>query len=257
MRRVGAVEGGGTKFICGVGAGPEDLETIRIETRSPEETLRDVIGFFAGRKLRRIGLGCFGPLDRRTGTITTTPKLDWRGVPIRSILEKALGAALTVDTDVNAAALAEHRWGAAQGVANFVYLTVGTGIGGGAMVSGRLIHGLFHPEMGHVRIHGRGRGVCPYHADCLEGFASGPAVANLGAPDTAKHLAAGLHNIIAVLSPELIILGGGVMKTPGLLQAVRAELKKETYLRIPRLARPKLGDRAGILGALVLAQMKL
>jgi fructokinase len=255
--RVGAIEGGGTKFICGVGSGPEDLETVRIETRGPEETLRDVIGFFAGRKLRRIGLGCFGPLNLRTGAITTTPKLDWRGVPIRTILERALNATVTVDTDVNAAALAEHRWGAAQGIDNFVYLTVGTGIGGGAIVNGRLIHGLAHPEMGHLRLAGSGRGACPYHAACLEGFASGPAVAKLGGRDTAKHLAAGLLNIIAVLSPELIILGGGVMKTHGLLAAVRAELRQERYLKMPRLVRPKLGDRAGVLGALLLAQMKL
>jgi fructokinase len=255
--KFGAIEGGGTKFICGVGAGPDDLETVRIPTRSPEETLRDIIGFFAGKKLRRIGLGCFGPLDLARGAITTTPKRDWRGVPIRRILERALDAAVTVDTDVNAAALAEHRWGAAQGVANFVYLTVGTGIGGGAVVNGRLVHGLAHPEMGHVRIPARGRGVCPYHRDCLEGFASGPAVAKFGGGNTAKFLAAGLQQIVAVLSPELIVLGGGVMKTPGLLAAVRAELKKETYLSIPRLARPKLGDRAGVLGALRLAQMKL
>lgn len=254
--RAGAIEGGGTKFICGVGSGPEDLETVRIETRGPEETLRDVITYFAHRRVRRIGLGCFGPLDLGTGTITSTPKLDWRGVPVRRILERALNAKVNVDTDVNAAALAEQRWGAAKGMKNFVYLTVGTGIGGGAIVNGRLLHGLAHPEMGHVRIPARGKGVCPYHADCLEGFASGPAVAKRGGRDTAKDLAAGLHNIIAVLSPELIILGGGVMKTPGLLAAVRAELRKESYLKIPRLVRPKLGDRAGVLGALLLAQMK-
>lgn len=257
MMRVGAVEGGGTKFICGVGSGPGDIETVRIETRGPEETLRDVITYFAHHKVRRIGLGCFGPLDLRTGTITSTPKVDWRGVPVRRILERALNARVTVDTDVNAAALAEHRWGAAQGIGNFVYLTVGTGIGGGAMVHGRLLHGLSHPEMGHLRIPARGKGVCPYHADCLEGFASGPAVAKRGGSNMAKDLAAGLHNIIAVLSPELIILGGGVMKTPGLLAAVRSELRKETYLKTPKLVRPKLGDRAGVLGALLLAQMKL
>jgi fructokinase len=257
MKPVGAIEAGGTKFVCAVGTGPDDLETVRIETRAPEETLRDVIGFFAGRKLRRIGLGCFGPLDLQRGVITTTPKLDWRGVPIRAIIENALDARVTIDTDVNAAALAEHRWGAAQGIANFVYLTVGTGIGGGAMVNGRLLHGLAHPEMGHVCIPGQGRGVCPSHEDCLEGYASGPAVHTLGNGDTARHLANGLRNISAVLSPELIILGGGVMKTPGLLAAIRTDLKRETYLKLPRLTRPKLKDRAGVLGALLLAQMKL
>lgn len=257
MKAVGAIEAGGTKFICGIGTGPDDLETVRIETRGPEETLRDVAAFFAGRKLRRIGLGCFGPLDLRQGKITTTPKLDWRGVPIRSILETALSVRVTIDTDVNAAALAEHRCGAAQGIANFVYLTVGTGIGGGAMVNGQLVHGRAHPEMGHVRVPGSGPGVCPYHVDCLEGYASGPAVKTLGGADTAAHLANGLRNIAATLSPELIVLGGGVMKTPGLLAAIRRELNKETYLAMPRLARPKLGDRAGVLGALLLGQMKL
>ncbi len=256
--RVGAIEAGGTKFVCAVGSGPGAIEElVRIPTRGPEETLRDVIGFFSGRQVRRIGLGCFGPLDLKRGAITNTPKIEWRDVPIRSILENALDVNLRVETDVNAAALAEHRWGAAQGVGNFVYVTIGTGIGGGAMVNGQLVHGLMHPEMGHLRIKGKRKGNCPSHDDCWEGYAAGPAIAQFGNAELPQSIAMGLLNIVSVLSPELIILGGGVMKTPGLLKNVREEMKRESYLVLPKLVRPKLGDRAGVLGALVLAQMKL
>jgi fructokinase len=159
----------------------------------------------------------------------------------------------TVDTDVNAAALAEHRWGAAQGIDDFVYITVGTGIGGGAMVGGKLVHGLLHPEMGHLRMPPSSRGVCPSHEHCLEGYASGTAIAKFGPEHTARYLALGIINIATVLSPRLVILGGGVMKTAGLLTAIRQELRKETYVPMPKLVRPKLGDRAGVLGAIALA----
>ncbi len=259
MKPVGGIEGGGTKFVCAVGTGPDDVEvSAPIQTREPEETLRDVINFFAGRKLRRIGIGSFGPVDLQRGAITkTTPKLAWRGVPIRSIIEKSLNVSTVFDTDVAAAAVGEHRWGAAKGIGDFVYITVGTGIGGAAMVNGRPVHGLSHPEMGHIRMPGQKRGVCPYHKNCLEGYASGTAVARFGTDDVAKYLTLGLIAITAIVSPRLVILGGGVMKTPGLLADVRKELSKETYVPIPRLARPKLGDRAGVLGAIALAQMKL
>ncbi len=254
----GAIEAGGTKFICAVGTGPDDLLLApRIATRSPEETLRDVISFFAGHRLKRLGVGSFGPVDLKQGRIAaTTPKIEWRGVPLRRILQNALDVPVALDTDVNAAALAEHRWGAAKGVRNFVYLTVGTGIGGGAMVDGKLVHGLLHPEMGHLRIPGEGRGICPSHEDCWEGYACGPAIAQLGSANTARYLALGIVNVASVLSPELIILGGGVMKTPGLLTSVRALLRKETYAPMPKLVRPALGDRAGVLGAIALASDK-
>jgi len=253
--RAGGIEAGGTKFICAVGSGPSDIEVSQpIPTRDPESTLRDVIDFFAGRKLKRIGIGSFGPVNLASGSISkTTPKLDWRGVPIRKIVESKLAVKCAIDTDVNTAALAEHRWGAARGVDDFVYLTVGTGIGGGAMVGGKLVHGLLHPEMGHLRMPPSARGVCPSHEHCLEGYASGPAVQKLGSEKTAYYLALGIINICAVLSPRLVILGGGVMKTPGLLTSIRAELKKESYVPIPRLVRPELGDRAGVLGAIALA----
>ena len=256
MKQWGAIEAGGTKFLCAAGSGPDDVQVSDpIPTREPEETLRDVISFFAGRKLRRIGIGSFGPIDRKRGRIAkTTPKQNWRGVPIVKIIEKALNVETVFDTDVNAAALAEYRWGAAQGLDTFVYVTVGTGIGGGAMVRGKLLHGSLHPEMGHIRIAGEGRGVCPSHEDCLEGYASGPAIAAHGSEHTARYLALGLVNIAAVLSPQLIVLGGGVLKTPGLLAAVRDQVKRERYIAMPRIVRPKLGDHAGVLGALALAR---
>lgn len=261
--RVGGIEAGGTKFICAVGSGPEDLEvSAPIATRSPEETMSDVIGFFAGRKIKRIGIGSFGPVDLRRGVITqTSPKLDWRGVPIRSIVEKALDVEAPFDTDVNAAALSEHRWGVAQDCSDFVYITVGTGIGGGAMVNGRLVHGLSHTEMGHLRVPrvkgDRFRGVCPLHGDCLEGLASGPAIAK-GARYTAQYLAWAMMGISCALSPKMIVLGGGVMKTPGLLAEIRVHLKNELkgYVPTPKLVRPKLGDAAGVLGAIALAQVR-
>jgi fructokinase len=256
MSLYGAIEGGGTKFICGVGRGPDEIEVSPpILTREPEETLRDVIGFFAGRRLKRLGIACFGPLDLRRGVISkVTPKAAWRGVPIAKILGRALEVETVIDTDVNAAAIAEHRWGAGQGIDNLVYLTVGTGIGGGAIVNGKLVHGLLHPEMGHLRIAGIGqRGVCPFHEDCWEGYACGPAVQALGSEQLPRVIASGLGAIAATISPELFILGGGVMKTRGLLAAIRKEVRREPYLRIGRITKPALGDRAGVLGALALA----
>lgn len=260
---LGGIEAGGTKFICAIGSGPEDIEVCEpIATRSPEETMRDVVSFFAGRGITRIGIGSFGPVDLSRGAITqTTPKLDWRGVPIRSIVEKALDVEAVIDTDVNTAALAERYWGAAVGCDDFVYVTVGTGIGGGAMVNGRLVRGLHHTEMGHIRVPrvkgDRFAGVCPLHGDCLEGLASGPAIAK-GARHTAEYLGWAMMNITGVLSPKLIILGGGVMKTPGLLGGVREHLKNELkgYVPMPKLVRPKLRDNAGVLGAIALAQAR-
>lgn len=259
----GGIEAGGTKFICAVGTGPHDLEvSTPIATRSPDETMREVLQFFAGRKLKRIGIGSFGPVDLERGAITrTTPKLEWRGVPIRSIVEKSLKVQVTIDTDVNAAALSEHRWGAAVDCRDFVYITVGTGIGGGAMVNGQLVQGLLHPEMGHTRIPRVAGddfpGVCPLHGDCLEGMASGPAISK-GSRFAAQYLAWGLMNITCILSPRIIVLGGGVMKTPGLLGAVRAHLKSElkSYVPMPKLVRPRLRDNAGVLGAIALAQVR-
>lgn len=265
----GGVEAGGTKFYCAVGTGPDDLEmSDPIPTRNPEETLADVISFFAGRRVERLGIASFGPVELKRGVISkTTPKLNWRGVPIRQILGKALDVDVVIDTDVNGAALSEQQWGAAQDYKDFVYITVGTGIGGGAMSGGKLVHGDFHTEMGHLRVPRQAGdkfpGSCPLHRDCWEGLASGTAVAQrtrggkaMDYDLEAQYLALGIINIHAVLSPELIVIGGGVMKERGLLDNVRLRVSKELagYLPEPKIVRPKLGNRSGVLGGIALAQ---
>ncbi len=270
---LGAIEAGGTKFIVGVGSGPDDLETIRIPTTSPRETVAAAAAFLREHAVSAVGIGSFGPVDRTAGTITNTPKAGWRDFGLRDAIGEALGVRVVFDTDVNAAALGEARWGAARGVSDFIYVTVGTGIGGGAMVNGALLHGLAHPEMGHVRVpHDRARdpfdGVCPYHGDCLEGLASGPAMKarwgvvaeqlpanHEGWALEAHYLGLGLANLALALSPKLIVMGGGVGSRAGLMDLVRGEMARALngYVEAPRIVGPELGDRAGVLGALALA----
>lgn len=205
--------------------------------------------------------------------MTTTPKPGWADTPVGPELERRLGVPVVFDTDVNAAALGEHRWGAARGLDTFVYLTIGTGIGGGAMAGGGLVHGLSHPEFGHLLIpHDRDAdpfpGFCPYHGDCWEGLAAGPALeARWGRPAEeladrpevweleAHYVALGLVSVIAILSPQCVILGGGVGRVPGLLRRVRGRVDQllNGYVRAPGLVHPLLGDRSGVLGAIGLA----
>jgi fructokinase len=247
-----------------------------------------VLAFFRARRgLRAIGIGSFGPVDLHRGSpsyghITATPKLAWRNFDLAGAVRGALDLPIGFDTDVNAAALAEARWGAARGLADFVYVTVGTGIGGGALVAGSPLHGLQHPEMGHIRVpHDRAKdpypGICPYHGDCLEGLASGPAIeARWGmGPDSlppdhpaweleAHYLALGLASWVSILSPSRIVMGGGVMRQPRLFPLMRGKLQKELNGYIPcrelqdgidaYIVPAKLGERAGVLGALVLAE---
>lgn len=264
----GAIEAGGTKFICAVGTGPEDLRASKpIPTTTPDETLAQVIEFFRGQaKVEAIGIGAFGPVDVRTGTILkTTPKLAWRGCALQARIETALGVRSVTDTDVNVAALGEHRWGAAKGCDPFLYLTIGTGIGGGGLVNGQLLHGLMHPEIGHLHLprHPRDKfaGVCPTHGgDCLEGLVSGPALALRDQKGgeanayAAHYLALGLLSLTYVLSPRKIVLGGGVMKRPGLLTLVKKNLRafNRSYAPLPVVTRARLGDRAGVLGGIAL-----
>jgi fructokinase len=278
--RVGGVEAGGTKFVCAVGHGREVTAETRIPTTSPAETIAGTIAFFKDHgPLAALGIASFGPvdLDPRSSTygfITTTPKPGWAHTDVVGPLRRALGVPVAFDTDVNAAALAEHRWGAARAAGSVVYITVGTGIGGGAVVNGRAVHGLVHPEMGHVliphdRIADPFAGACPHHGDCWEGLASAPALAARWSappeslPDDhpawtleARYLALGLANVILTLSPERVVLGGGVMARPSLLPLVRANVAEliAGYVRTADVVAPALGEHSGVLGALALAQ---
>lgn len=293
----GGVEAGGTKFVCAIGTGPDDLHaTTSFATTSPEESLGAAVAFIrehqqrAGFAVAAVGIACFGPLDLHDGSptyghITSTPKPGWRNTDVVAAFSNAFGVPVGLDTDVNGAALAESLWGAGQGLDPVVYVTVGTGIGGGAMVNCGLVHGLVHPEMGHVPVRRHPsdpfEGVCPYHGDCLEGLASGPAIEarwqrtarDLG-PERdravaleAWYLAQLASTLAYVLSPELIILGGGVLKLTGLLAAVRAETATllNGYLStvVARehvdhyIVAPELGDRSGVLGGIALAQREV
>ncbi len=292
-RLFGGLEAGGTKFVCVVGTGPDDIvDTLRIEVGDPDDTLAAALGFFratiaGGRSLDAIGIGSFGPVELRVGhpeygTITTTPKPGWSGTDVLGPFSSAFGLPVGFDTDVNAAALAEGRWGAARGLASFVYLTLGTGVGGGAVIDGRVVHGLVHPEMGHMAVPRHPSdafaGNCPFHGDCLEGMASGPAVAARfgrraeqldGADRSAAaelvgfYLAAGVRSITYALAPERIVVGGGLSALPGVLVAARAELKRQLhgYPGLPEhdaddfLVPALLGGRAGPAGTLILAEM--
>jgi len=227
-------------------------------------------------------------LDRNAkhyGYITSTPKAGWQYADLAGAVGAALQVPIGFDTDVNAAALGEARWGAAQDVSSCVYLTIGTGVGGGAMMQGQLLHGLLHPEMGHIRVpHDHGAdpfpGICPFHGDCLEGLASGPAMqARWGKPAVslpsdhpawqleARYLALAAANFLFTLSPERIILGGGVMQQAQLYDMIRTELSAilNGYIRVPQLLErmdeyivaPGLGGRAGVLGALALAEQAI
>ena len=279
MTIFGAIEAGGTKFVCGIGTGPDDLVTTQIQTRSPDATVAAAVGWIgeesAGRHLSAVGIGSFGPVDLKTGYITSTPKAAWRNYDLAGRVGSGLGVPVRLDTDVNAAVLGEVRWGAARGVSNCIYLTVGTGIGGGAIVGGRILHGLTHPEMGHIRIpHDAAAdpyaGACPYHGDCLEGLASGPAIeGRWGAPGwdlptdhpawglEARYLALGIANLVCTLSPERILIGGGVMRQSQLYEMVREEVGRilAGYVgKMPEIMRPQLGELAGVLGTLALVE---
>lgn len=284
----GGIEAGGTRWNCAVGDGGGTIASAAsFDTATPEETIAAAVEFFrAHGPLDALGVGSFGPVDLRRGSptwghITTTPKPGWANTDVAGILAAALEVPIAFDTDVDAAAIGEAKWGAGEGLETFVYVTVGTGIGGGVIANGRPLHGLVHPEIGHIRVpHDRDRdpfpGSCPFHGDCLEGLASGGALRERwGAPGEelegpvvweleADYLAFGLANLVLTLSPERIILGGGVAKTPGLLGLVRDRLSGVLagYVEAPTLGDeidtyvipPALGPRAGVLGAIELAR---
>lgn len=281
----GAIEGGGSKFLCAVGTSPADLsEPVRIETRDPESTLAQLLAFFAPFQARlcALGVSCFGPLDLRAGpsfgAFLRTPKPGWSGFPLHARLQAALQLPVAIDTDVNGAALAEQRWGALSGSDPAVYITVGTGVGVGVVVAGRALHGLMHPELGHLRVAGATHvGTCPFHGACVEGLVSAPALhARTGLspeqlgdehpiwPSVAETLGQLLAACVLAYSPERIVLGGGVLARAGLLPAARSALIASLSDYVPREAlgpaqieryvvAPGLGARSGLLGGLHLA----
>lgn len=287
-----AIEGGGTKFLCALGRKPGQwLETARIDTTDPETTTAAVLAFFREAFARHgqaeaLGLASFGPIrcqGDEAGTFLDTPKPGWSGFPLGPRLQEALALPLAVAVDVQGAALAEGEWGAARGLENFLYLTVGTGIGGGAVIGGRLLGGVIHPEMGHLRV---GRhpedqfgGSCPFHGDCWEGLACGPAIARRWGTDAdllpdehpahaleAWYLAQGCWNLAVTLAPQRIILGGGVLARPGLLERVREEFSRAAggYLTGSGvenaekfIVAPGISSEAGLWGAWVLAREKV
>lgn len=287
---LGAIEAGGTKFVCGVGTKEGKLiERIQIDTEAPEITMPKVIDFFKKHPVVALGIGSFGPVDvEKTsdtyGNITSTPKPGWGDYPFVDTMKAALNVPIEFNTDVNAAALGELMHGAAKGLDSCLYITVGTGIGAGAVVQGKLLQGLSHPEMGHtlVRRHPEDtyEGHCPYHKDCAEGMAAGPAIEErwgrkgIELADRlevweleAYYLAQALMQYILIVSPKRIIMGGGVMKQAQIFSLIHEQVKAllNGYVALPEITQhiegyivpPALGDDAGITGALMLANQAL
>ena len=293
-RWYGGIEAGGTKFVCVVGTGPgEVVAETRFSTTSPDETIRQVIEFFEPYTRRgelvAVGIASFGPVDLNPasptyGYITTTPKPNWGGVDLHGQVQHALHLPVAFDTDVNVAAFGEHYWIPENRLLDpFLYITVGTGIGIGAFVNGRPLHGLIHAEAGHFAIPHNWEGdpfpgVCPYPGDCLEGLASGPAMARRwGEPAEtlpvdhpawnleAEYIALALVNLIYAFSPQRIVLGGGVAQHPGLHEMIRSRVQRHLngYLPSPMvlekiddyIVKPALGNRSGVFGALAMAMI--
>ena len=288
------LEGGGTKFVCVIGRGPDDITaTHRIQVTDPDTTIAQAVAFFreaaaGAAAVDALGIASFGPVELRPGhpaygSITTTPKPGWSGTDMVGPF-RGLGIPIAFDLDVNAAALAEGRWGAARDVRSFVYLTLGTGIGGGVVVDGRLLHGLVHPEMGHVPVPRRPgdtfAGSCPFHGDCLEGMASGPALAarfgqraetfddatrDAAVEVVAYYLGAALRGIVYTLAPQRVVLGGGLTQLPGLVVRVRRAFARNVanYPALPEhqdaafVVPAALGQSAGPAGALLLAELEV
>lgn len=286
MKLYGALEAGGTKMVCAIGdENGNILERISIPTRTPAETMGPMIDFFRGKGIRALGIGCFGPVDLKKGSrtygyITSTPKLAWQNYPIVAEFEKTLGVPVGFDTDVNAAALGEATWGCTRDVENSIYITVGTGVGVGVIIGGKPYHGMLHPEGGHILLARHpddpmvGSG-CPFHENCLEGLAAGPSLEKRwgikGAELTGRkevwqleayYIGQALADYILILSPERIVLGGGVTHQEGLLALIRQETAKQLagYIRTAAIDHldsyivgVSLNDNQGVMGAVKLA----
>lgn len=286
MKYYGALEAGGTKMVCAIGdENGNILERVSIPTRTPAETMPEMIGFFRRYDIAALGIGCFGPIDLDKhsptyGCITTTPKLSWANYPIVAEFGQALGVPVGFDTDVNAAALGEATWGCTKDVENSIYVTIGTGVGVGVIVGGKPYHGMIHPEGGHILLQRHPDdpmtdSACPYHRNCMEGLAAGPALEKrwgaIGPELTARpevweleawYIGQAVTNYIMLLSPQRIILGGGVMHQPGLLEMVRREVARQVngYIRGKGMedldnyiVGISLNDNQGAMGAVKLA----
>jgi len=293
---IASIEAGGTKFVCAVATSPDDIRAeFRIPTTKPDETLEECCKFFTDQasshgSVSALGIGTFGPAGVNQsasdyGFITSTPKRHWQNVNLLGTIRSAIGdVPAAFDTDVNAAAVGEWKWGAGRGVDSVLYITVGTGIGGGLAVNGQPLHGLVHPEMGHIRIprveDDPFVGNCPFHRDCFEGLASGPAIEKRWGQDAvdlpkehpawglqAEYLSLALVNLICALSPERIVLGGGVMEQLHLFPLIRRRVVEllANYISSPSILSgiddyivpPGLGNQAGLAGGIALGAKAL
>lgn len=283
----GALEAGGTKMVMAVGdENGQILEQKSIPTTTPEETMPQIITYFREKNITALGVGAFGPVDvvkgsKTYGYILNTPKLAWKNYNLVETLQEALQIPIGLDTDVNGSCLGEMTYGCAKGLDTVIYLTIGTGIGAGVAVGGKLLHGMLHPEGGHIliakKLHDRGNSVCPYHDSCMEGLASGPAIEarwgkkayelesdHMAWELESEYIAKGLVNMILMLSPQKIILGGGVMHQEQLFPKIREKVKTyiNEYYQTKELddmdnyiVPPSLNDNQGIMGAIRLAQL--
>lgn len=281
---IGALEAGGTKMVCAIGR--EDgtiLEQVSIPTTTPEETLPKIVEYFKDKEIKALGVAAFGPVDvnprsETYGYILETPKLAWRHKDLLGVLKKELNVPMGLDTDVNGSCLGEVTYGCARGLDSVIYITIGTGVGVGVWSGGQLVHGMLHPEGGHILLTRHESdpdgGICPYHKNCLEGFASGPsiekrwgrkAVELVDRPEVweleSYYIAQALTDYIMLLSPQKIILGGGVMHQEQLFPLIRAKVKDMVngYINTKELADmdhyivpASLHDDQGIMGCIKL-----
>ena len=283
--RYGALEAGGTKMVCAIGdENGNILEKTTIPTTTPDETLEAITEYFKDKGISALGIACFGPVDLNVNSLTyghilKTPKPYWSDTDIVGVLKKALNVPIGFDTDVNGSILGEATWGAAKGLTDVIYITIGTGIGGGIISGGKLVHGMLHPELGHMKMtyapNDTYKGKCPFHSNCFEGLASGPAIEERWGVEGSKlserdevwelesfYIAQALSNLICILSPQKIILGGGVMHQEKLFPLIKEKVLKNLndYILTKELkdidsyiVPAGLNDDQGILGAIKLA----
>ncbi len=281
----GALEAGGTKMVCAIGdENGKIIDRIKFPTETPETTMPQIFDYFRDKGLSAIGIACFGPIDLHKdsptyGSITSTPKKGWSGYNIVRETQRELGLPVGFDTDVNGSMLGEATWGCAKGVSDAIYLTIGTGVGGGVISNGKLLHGMLHPEVGHIRLPkvegDPGKSVCPFHDNCFEGLAAGPSLkARWGVSADqladkaevweieAEYIANALMSYALILSPQKIILGGGVMHQEQLFPLVRKKffdlvngyiVTDEMNNLDEYIVPPSLNDDQGIMGAIKLA----